>query len=376
MNGEPVRLTRAQVREVDRLAIEEYHIPGVVLMENASRAVVDVVRKMTEFKPCAVAIVCGGGNNGGDGLVAARHLWRGGARPSVFLVEPDRAMRDPAAGMLDRLRRETDVRVGGVDQRFTIELQRADLVVDAMGRRSRLPALLTDHGAQPVHEEAEDLGFIYYTRFYRSADGALPPYRAPLLTPFSSFSLLTLPADNGTWSMTIYVSAGDRPMKVVRDPDQWSALVRACPAHAHWIDHEPVSDLIALGGVVDRYRRFGGADGPVATGVIAVADAWACTNPSLGRGMTLGLLHAVRLRDAVASGLEDPQAFAEAWDALTEEELTPWYRETVEEDRDRLREIDALRYAEEHAVRYEATALAHQRQRARELEHELTLEPE
>jgi hypothetical protein len=47
-----------------------------------------------------------------------------------------------------------------------------------------------------------------------------------------------------------------------------------------------------------------------------------------------------------------------------------------QKDRDRLREIDALRYAEEHAVRYEATALAHQRRRARELEHELSLEPE
>jgi hypothetical protein len=47
-----------------------------------------------------------------------------------------------------------------------------------------------------------------------------------------------------------------------------------------------------------------------------------------------------------------------------------------QKERDRLREIDALRYAEEHAVRYEATALAHQRQRARELEHELSLESE
>jgi hypothetical protein len=46
------------------------------------------------------------------------------------------------------------------------------------------------------------------------------------------------------------------------------------------------------------------------------------------------------------------------------------------EDGKRLREIDALRYAEEHAVRYEATALAHQRQRARELEQELSLEPQ
>jgi len=45
-------------------------------------------------------------------------------------------------------------------------------------------------------------------------------------------------------------------------------------------------------------------------------------------------------------------------------------------DGNRLREIDALRYAEEHAVRYEATALAHQRRRARELEQELSLEPQ
>jgi NAD(P)H-hydrate epimerase len=76
MNGEPKRrrLTRAQVREVDRLAIEEYHVPGIVLMENAARAVVDAARRMTEFKPCAVAVVCGGGNNGGDGLAVARHL--------------------------------------------------------------------------------------------------------------------------------------------------------------------------------------------------------------------------------------------------------------------------------------------------------------
>jgi hypothetical protein len=46
------------------------------------------------------------------------------------------------------------------------------------------------------------------------------------------------------------------------------------------------------------------------------------------------------------------------------------------QDEGRLREIDALRYAEEHAVRYEATALARQRQRARELEQQLSLEPE
>jgi 2-polyprenyl-6-methoxyphenol hydroxylase-like FAD-dependent oxidoreductase len=222
----------------------------------------------------------------------------------------------------------------------------ADLVVDAMGRRSRLPALLADHGARPVHEDAEDLGFIYYTRYFRSPDGALPEYRAPLLTPFQSFTLLTVPADNGTWSVTVYVSAGDRAMKGFRDADAWTALLRACPAHAHWIDHEPVTDVIALGGVVDRYRRFMAADEPIATGVLAVADAWACTNPSLGRGMTLALAHARYLRDFVRHHLEHPRELAEVWDTVTEAELTPWYHSTVREDRARASQLEACRRGE------------------------------
>src|SRR5829696_3653836 len=70
-----IRLTRAQVREIDRRAIEEYHIPGVVLMENAARGVVELAVKMLSgLAGSNVLIVCGGGNNGGDGLAVARHL--------------------------------------------------------------------------------------------------------------------------------------------------------------------------------------------------------------------------------------------------------------------------------------------------------------
>jgi flavin-dependent dehydrogenase len=82
---------------------------------------------------------------------------------------------------------------------------------------------------------------------------------------------------------------------------------------------------------------------PVATGIALLADAWACTNPALGRGMTFGLLHAQQLRDSVRAHLEDPRDFAEAWDAATETKLTLWYRETVQENRVRLRQYEALR---------------------------------
>ncbi|HUA70872.1 MAG TPA: hypothetical protein VMA96_07320 [Solirubrobacteraceae bacterium] len=98
-----------------------------------------------------------------------------------------------------------------------------------------------------------------------------------------------------------------------------------------------------MGGTVDRYRRFRVGDMPVATGIAAVGDASACTNPSNGRGMSLGLMHVQCLRDVIREHLADPLEFAEAWDAVTEAELTPWYRENVEEDRDRIAEIAALR---------------------------------
>ena len=71
-----IRVTRAKMREIDRMAIEQYHVPGIVLMENAARAVAQTVLRMVEadvVSPDAV-IVCGGGNNGGDGLAVARHL--------------------------------------------------------------------------------------------------------------------------------------------------------------------------------------------------------------------------------------------------------------------------------------------------------------
>jgi hypothetical protein len=201
--------------------------------------------------------------------------------------------------------------------------------------------MLRAAGAGRIHEEAEDSGFLYYTRFFR---GGTPPFRAAPLTPVGTFSILTAPADAGTWSVTLYGAAGDAPLKRLRDPERWTAVVRACPRHAHWLDGEPLTGVMPMAGVVDRRRRLDGV-----TGLVLAGDAWACTNPSQGRGMAMALVHASRLRDTVRAQGDDPRELAAAWDALTEAELAPWYRETVEEDRDRLREMEALRDGRHHA---------------------------
>jgi NAD(P)H-hydrate epimerase len=68
----PPALTRAQCRELDRRAIDECGMSGLVLMENAGRGCVDVLERLGIEGP--VVILCGKGNNAGDGFVIARHL--------------------------------------------------------------------------------------------------------------------------------------------------------------------------------------------------------------------------------------------------------------------------------------------------------------
>lgn len=216
-----------------------------------------------------------------------------------------------------------------------------DLVIDAMGRRSELPRWLAAIGARPAAEEAEDSGFTYYTRYFRSPDGTPPAFITGPLTHFDSFSLLTLPGDAGTWSVTVYISSRDQALKELRRPGNWAALVAACPLHAHLAQAEQISEIIAMSGIVDRQRRMVVDGAPVATGILPVGDALCCTNPSLGRGMTMGLMHAAGTAGVVGKHLGDPLALAAEHDRMSQDRIMPWYRQTVQLDRARKAQIDA-----------------------------------
>jgi flavin-dependent dehydrogenase len=80
---------------------------------------------------------------------------------------------------------------------------------------------------------------------------------------------------------------------------------------------------------------------PVVTGLVPIGDAWACTNPTAGRGLSLGLAHAVALRDVLRAKPEDPATATMVFDQVTEETLTPWYWEQMERDYQRAAEIKA-----------------------------------
>ena len=121
--------TAAQMREMDRRTLEEFAVPGIVLMENAALRVVDVLAD--RFGPLhkkRIAIVCGKGNNGGDGLAVARHLSaRLGAEVTVWLTaSPEKFTGDAAANFQMAAAYGLDIRP------WAGALGETDLVIDAL----------------------------------------------------------------------------------------------------------------------------------------------------------------------------------------------------------------------------------------------------
>lgn len=219
---------------------------------------------------------------------------------------------------------------------------RADLVVDCGGRRSALGAWLVAAGARRPLEERADCGFIYYGRHFRSAQGVLPEVRTNLLQHYDSLSVITLPADNGTWSVVLTTSGRDRALRALREPARWHRVLAQYPLAANWADGEPISGVDVMAGIEDRYRRLVIDGRPVATGVVAVGDACACTNPSVGRGAALGMIHGRALRDLLREvDPEDHEKLARRFDEVTAQVFEPLYRATLWFDRHRLAEIDA-----------------------------------
>lgn len=125
----PEVLTRQQVRDVDRRALMEFGLSGLVLMENAGRNSAELLRSLGIVGP--VVICCGKGNNGGDGFVIARHLENAGINVRVLLcVDPKSLTGDAAANLFVLQQAKTPVVEPPID--WQAELSNADWIVDAL----------------------------------------------------------------------------------------------------------------------------------------------------------------------------------------------------------------------------------------------------
>ena len=128
-------LTAEQMREADRRTIDELGIPGIVLMESAGRAVVnEILRRYHHLAPGPILVLCGKGNNGGDGLVVARTLRQNGWQVTTVVLAEEASISGDARLYLDILQR-LDAPV-----EFAADL----ICVETLLARLPAPALIVD----------------------------------------------------------------------------------------------------------------------------------------------------------------------------------------------------------------------------------------
>lgn len=133
-------VTAAEMKNIDKLAAERFSIPGIVLMDQAAKAIADVVfehLRNTSGSDKRVAVFCGKGNNGGDGFGAARFLLNYGVKVSVYLVNAtlDKINGDAAleAAMLQKAGVEIIPILTEEECRLAIvKARRSDIIIDAM----------------------------------------------------------------------------------------------------------------------------------------------------------------------------------------------------------------------------------------------------
>jgi len=119
-------LTTGQMMEVDRLMIEEWGITLIQMMENAGRNLAELSRRLLQgLRGKRIIVLCGAGNNGGGGMVAARHLHNWGAQVQVLLVGDEHKLKEIPLHQWKILKR--------MGQNVPVsDLNKADLILDAM----------------------------------------------------------------------------------------------------------------------------------------------------------------------------------------------------------------------------------------------------
>ncbi|MCX6565604.1 MAG: NAD(P)H-hydrate dehydratase [Candidatus Aminicenantes bacterium] len=221
-------LTAGQMREIDRRTIEEFGIPGAVLMENAGIGVVEAIRaRHDHLEKEGIVIVCGRGNNGGDGFVVARHLHNLGLRPKVFLLAGKNEIKGDAAlnlGIAGKLGLEiVEVKAAADRSRLKKELRAATIIVDAIfGTGLSQPAeglaaaVIGDINAAPGKKVAVDLPSGLSSDTFNIIG---PAVRADLTVALGAPKIAHLFPPSEEWVGKLVVSDISIPPVLLESPD-------------------------------------------------------------------------------------------------------------------------------------------------------------
>ncbi|MDD9380119.1 FAD-dependent monooxygenase [Streptomyces sp. ZAF1911] len=243
--------------------------------------------------------------------------------------------RTRVLGLVGDASRVTGVRVTGEDG--SDETLRADLVVDATGRRSRAGQWLTAIGGPGVQEEVVDPGLAYSTRIYRAPPGLAADLPAIMLHPRPStgrpgYGATLFPIEDGRWIFTLTGTRAARPpvdepgftdgARSLRSPIVAELLAAA----------EPLGGVRPFRATANRRRYFERL--PLPDGFLVIGDALTAVNPVYSHGMSVALLGAVRLDRELAERGARPSVLPTVQAAVAEVAAESW---TMATEQDRVR---------------------------------------
>ncbi len=220
----------------------------------------------------------------------------------------------------------------------------AALVIDCGGRRSSMPDWIEDLGGRRPLERAAEYRIAYWTQWFRLRPGATMPdlYGRPALE-VGPIEILRIPADDGWFSITIVATADDQRFRALSDPTRLMRFLQALSLTRDWVDPTvavPVGGVQPMFTLVDQRRRFVVDEQPCAHNLVGIGDAVSATNPSLARGTTFALMHAVGLRDLLRTDA-DTGSIAQRYDDYQQHQFEPWFQATIAADQAHLARMRA-----------------------------------
>jgi 2-polyprenyl-6-methoxyphenol hydroxylase-like FAD-dependent oxidoreductase len=178
----------------------------------------------------------------------------------------------------------------------------ADLVVDALGRRTETSQWLESVGFISDPPDSSDCGVVYYSRYFRVREGCELPDGPWTLGPRGDLGYLafaTFPGDNRTFAALLAVPPGVAEWRSLKDPDVFNRVIASIPLLRTWVDHDTVevcTDVLTMAGLRNLLRTY---DPTLVVGLVPVGDAYCHTDPVLAHGLSFGLIHAATLASAL-----------------------------------------------------------------------------
>jgi 2-polyprenyl-6-methoxyphenol hydroxylase-like FAD-dependent oxidoreductase len=309
------------------------HIPEVV-----DWLLADGIEETNLFKMLAPSELWSDEDDAYTGLWTRRAAFELAIR-RIAEVEPGLTLLAPAVvgGIrTDAARQGRPIRVTGLQLTDGTPLP-ADLVIDAGGRRTPVPAWLAQLGVD-VPCELQACGAVYYARYYR-LDPAAGMSLFGILgvrEQIDGLALIGFPGDHGTYGLGAFVPDDDEELKVLRHHWAWDAAMAAFPRTAPWAsDHVgvPVNDVQFMGGHQNVRRRYVVDGRPLVLGLLPVGDSLCTTNPMYGWGASMALTYAFAAVDAATAHADDLAAMALEYDEAVASEADAVFAESAAADR-------------------------------------------